>query len=689
MGRNLSSSTTNRGGVFSLNLPTVIGVFGFLYTLSFSLSMLAWKKQQQQAVVVEPSQQPQQQLLRGERSSVVGSLTETIDNEYTLWSKDDTYFETCRKHYIGNYTWGKARTKLVDKAEAKNIVRAMNIDGLHIPEVYAIYNIETMKSDFTLEAMRKLPQPYIIKPTHMAGSVSRMRNDTWSCIKGSCDDTPMSEEALDEIQWQAEADLRLDFSRWHKEMQYKDVPRQIIIEEDVSKESKLSLLMWFSSNGKLLFGVIPCKTGGFKFFNTNFQLLNLRITSKAMCSELSRPPNFDKQVEVATALAEGLPVGTGIVRLDFFTTSENMFFSEFTFTTQYCSTSFGFHPRVADGLLHAVQYGAVDPSRVTPEFVERIIHDKSWVLLTLSNGRTVDPVSSGAFPSPVDLCEHVSSHHIAYEDRNWQSDENVRHCLEKAKEVATVHQRCIAIVDDRSSLSASTGDRRASFLTVMTHIDWGKVIPLLLIVVLMTNMNIGTRIQHNQYVNNILYLVVVLIFIGLTLPGVKSIFSAHSILDIAKHFEAFSDVHPVESSHIALSHFATCWFVVASWRSKSLRNLLFWQLLNETVTAGVDKYTYLSSSFICRGCALVEDEDVVHCTHAIFNDSINSYAFDILIREYVLTPIFVYGYLLPRFILYWVSMIPFFLWFGLWIGALIAVNKVKVTKELKRRRNFR
>jgi len=52
MGRNLSSSTTNRGGVYSLNIPRVKGkgVFGFLYTLSFSLIMLAWKKQQQQAV---------------------------------------------------------------------------------------------------------------------------------------------------------------------------------------------------------------------------------------------------------------------------------------------------------------------------------------------------------------------------------------------------------------------------------------------------------------------------------------------------------------------------------------------------------------------------------------------------------------------------------------------------------------
>ena len=47
--------------------------------------------------------------------------------DYTPWSKNDTYFETCQQCYIGNYTWGNRLTNLVDKANAKPIVEAMNI----------------------------------------------------------------------------------------------------------------------------------------------------------------------------------------------------------------------------------------------------------------------------------------------------------------------------------------------------------------------------------------------------------------------------------------------------------------------------------------------------------------------------------------------------------------------------------
>ena len=47
--------------------------------------------------------------------------------DYTPWSKNDTYFETCQQCYIGNCTWGNRLTNLVDKANAKPIVEAMNI----------------------------------------------------------------------------------------------------------------------------------------------------------------------------------------------------------------------------------------------------------------------------------------------------------------------------------------------------------------------------------------------------------------------------------------------------------------------------------------------------------------------------------------------------------------------------------
>ena len=130
-----------------------------------------------------------------------------------------------------------------------------------------------------------------------------------SCIKGSCADTPIGEEALNEIQKQARRDLSLDFSLMHNEMQYKDVPHQIMIEEDISKETKSDVSFWYTSNGRPLFVSVQCSptvdklgTGQDRaFVNLDFQLLNLRL-SKPKCHghELVRPQNWDQQVEVAS-----------------------------------------------------------------------------------------------------------------------------------------------------------------------------------------------------------------------------------------------------------------------------------------------------------------------------------------------------------------------------------------------------
>ena len=362
----------------------------------------------------------------------------------------------------------------------------------------------------------------------------------------------------------------------------------------------------------------------------------------AQCPDtlLVRPSNWDEQVNVVSQLAKSVP---GIVRIDLYASESDIIFSEFTYTTGFCGMRMNFNPRVADGLLYAVQYGVVEPAAVTPELVRSIIHDTSWIILM--DGRTVHPESFRAFPSPLDLCEYVNTH-ISYDYTTWESDKDVMHCLKKMKKVATAPLRCVALPSDDSSLTVSSDVKKASFLAAMTHhIDWERVLPLLMAVTVMSYMKIGTRKQKNQYMNNMLYLVGMLLYTRLTLPYVKSTFSAHSILDISKQsFEAFVYVHPIESPHIALSHFATYWFYIAAWRSKSTRNLLFWALLVETVAAGVNEYVHL-----------LDDQDVVHCTRVIFKDTMKNYAFDNLIREYVLPPFFVYGYLLPKFIMHWVK----------------------------------
>ena len=202
-------------------------------------------------------------------------LDETTDGtDYILWSKDNTYFEMCRRHYIGNHTWGRPLAKYVDKAGVKNIVKAMNIDGLKIPKTLALYNKENISS-FSLEIMKQIPQPYIIKPTHLAGSVHRVKDDTLESIKGDWEGT------WEETHSSFMDDINLDFSTWHDEMQYKDVPHQIMMEEDVSNEIKQDVSYWYTSNGRPLFVSIQCSptvgllgTGQDRaFVNLNFQLL--------------------------------------------------------------------------------------------------------------------------------------------------------------------------------------------------------------------------------------------------------------------------------------------------------------------------------------------------------------------------------------------------------------------------------
>ena len=69
-----------------------------------------------------------------------------------------------------------------------------------------------------------------------------------------------------------------------------------------------------------------------------------------------------------------------------------------------------------------------------------------------------------------------------------------------------------------------------------------------------------------------------------------------------------------------------------------------------------------------REALFIEPQDVVHCTRVAFKESAKRYAFDDLIRAYVLPPFFVYGYLLPKFIWFWARH-P-----ALWVGMIVLLT---------------
>ena len=98
----------------------------------------------------------------------------------------------------------------------------------------------------------------------------------------------------------------------------------------------------------------------------------------------------------------------------------------------------------------------------------------------------------------------------------------------------------------------------------------------------------------------------------------------------------------MDSPPIVVFHFLTHWLKVASWRAKSLRNMFFWLLLVETMAAPVHYYIHQ-----------LEDKNDFRCAEMALAGAMRQHVFDSLIQEYILTPIFVYGYLLPKFVRHW------------------------------------
>ena len=81
----------------------------------------------------------------------------------------------CQKTMLHNDTWGRERGRFVDKVGVKHILRRwMEEDeefkslGMKIPKTLEVIT-RSNATAFTLDVLRKLPQPYIIKTSHGSG----------------------------------------------------------------------------------------------------------------------------------------------------------------------------------------------------------------------------------------------------------------------------------------------------------------------------------------------------------------------------------------------------------------------------------------------------------------------------------------------------------------------------------------
>jgi hypothetical protein len=220
--------------------------------------------------------------------------------------------------------------------------------------------------------------------------------------------------------------------------------------------------------------------------------------------------------------------------------------------------------------------------------------------------------------------------------------------LEQARRVQDKPIRCIHVSSKSGEIVGSAGYvKHPTFGAVMDGVSVDRATIVLGLILALTYFRVGVKPQSNQYRNNVLYLIGMATYLYISTENDGMFSPHHSVGDLAREsFRAFTLVHPISlSSHqIVLSHFASYWIVVAAWRSRSLRSMLVWLLLYELVTAPLNEWAHLT-----------EGSSNVRCMRFAFISTVGHYCAEEVIRNYILPPFFVYGYLLPRFLLFLLS----------------------------------
>ncbi|KAL7465461.1 hypothetical protein ACHAXS_005778 [Conticribra weissflogii] len=385
-----------------------------------------------------------------------------------MWSKEESYTKDCTNNFKGNETWGRLHAPFVDKIQAKEILRKENIPNLNVIPTYAVLDKKNI-SLFTLDFMKSIPQPYIIKSTHVSGGklvtsnficnyatlfamqrVARVYNDTYSCFKYCGYKIPLSPMSLDEsaVRYafaQINEDINLDYSSLGGELQYKYITPHIIFEEDIISGGKTNtdVTFWWLSGGIPLFVSQQCGKPlegehGFQkeriFVDTEFRRTPIMFNRPTCLNMTEKPKSWEKQLEIMKRLGELFP--QEVVRIDVYGGGDEVWFSEFTFTTAGCWRTF--QPTVTDGLLYAVQYNKIPREVIDADFIQKVLRDDSWVSVSLDKNEIPVPEYTGTHPSPVDLCSKLQD----YADTTMK-EILFQSCIEEAKSLSSFHLRCI------------------------------------------------------------------------------------------------------------------------------------------------------------------------------------------------------------------------------------------------------
>lgn len=206
-------------------------------------------------------------------------------------------------------------TTMVDKYEAKKYVSKIIGEEYIIPTL-GIYN------SFEEINFNKLPNQFVIKPTHTSG-------DVYICEdKNKIDYKRLKKEVNC---W-----LKRKYYYLHREWPYKNVKPRIIIENYLKDEKNRNIIDYkffcFSGEPKLMYvsKFSHNENAQIAFFDMNYKQIHIkRLDYKDLIDIPQKPIKFEEMKELSKKLSKNLKH----IRVDFYEINEKIYFGEMTFYT--------------------------------------------------------------------------------------------------------------------------------------------------------------------------------------------------------------------------------------------------------------------------------------------------------------------------------------------------------------------
>lgn len=204
-------------------------------------------------------------------------------------------------------------TSYVDKLAVKDIV-AKKIGKEYIIPTLKVYD------SINEISLSDLPNQFVLKCTHDSGTVVICSNKKELNFK----------ESKDKLKKRMSENYFYRLREWS----YKNVKPRIIAEEFINddKEGQLKDYKFFCFNGRVKF--LKIDFDRFSNHRANYYDLNMKLLPFGEVDFMpdrnhieKKPQNFEKMLELAEVLSEGLP----FIRVDFYNVDGKIYFGELTF----------------------------------------------------------------------------------------------------------------------------------------------------------------------------------------------------------------------------------------------------------------------------------------------------------------------------------------------------------------------